>query len=233
MTDVRVQRTSCLKRWRHTHAEGRSDAGHDGSDDADGIAAALTPTRRMRVRLTGSARQEKNHGLMATVSPADARKSKAGQHPPRRAAPARGCPELDAMMQWCARMTGNRGATGRHATGGQDQQRRLAEKMTEHRQMCKAITVYTEARLHATLEGAPHARQLATEGGRGPPAEKHPVAGEMCSKTQMPRRLREARAAAAVKVKINRGRVGRSLRQECTDRDAKHACSAGVRPRVR
>ena len=44
--------------------------------------------------------------------------------------------------------------------------------------------------------------------GWSPPAEKHPVAGEMCSKTQMPRTLRKARAAAAVEVKINRGWQG-------------------------
>ena len=34
------------------------------------------------------------------------------------------------------------------------------------------------------------------------------IAGEMCSKTQMLQTLRQARAAAAVKVKTNRGRLG-------------------------
>ena len=124
MAEVSVQRGSCLKRRKHVHAEGRSDARHSGSDDsdADGIAVAPAQTCRMRARVAGSARPKKNHGLMATVSPADACKSKASQHPMKRVAQARGCPELDAMMQWCASVSSNRGATGRHTTDGHDQQ---------------------------------------------------------------------------------------------------------------
>ena len=99
--EVSVKHRSCLKRRKHKHAGEQSDARHSGSNesDVDGTAVAPARTRRMTARLSGSARPKKNHGLMATVSPADARKSKAGQHPMKRAAPARGCPELDTMMQ--------------------------------------------------------------------------------------------------------------------------------------
>ena len=47
---------------------------------------------------------------------------------------ARGCPELDSMMQWCASMGGNPSApTAEHVGGGRNQQRHLAEKTKEHR----------------------------------------------------------------------------------------------------
>jgi len=191
------------------HTEGRSDARHGASDDADAgsITKASVPLRRITVRVARNARQKKNHGLAATVSPADARKSKAGQPPANRAAPARGCPELDAMMHWCANVS-TETVAARRITGGRDQQRGLSEQMKAHRRMCEAITVNTEARLQATLAAAPCVRQLATEGGSGPPVEKYPVAGEMCTKTQMLRKLRQARAAAAVKVKTTRARLG-------------------------
>ena len=113
--------------------------------------------------------------------------------------------------------------------GTAHQQHGLAEKMTECRRMCKAIAVNTEARLQATLDMAPCARQLATDGGRGQPAEKCPVTGEMHSKTQLLQRLRKTRAAAAVKVKTARERLGVLF-----VKDAQTAkCDAGVRPRVR
>ena len=144
--------------------------------------------------------------LTATVSPADARKSKASQHPRKRAAPARGCPELDTMTQWCTSVRGNPGATRRHATGDHDQQRDLAEKMKECRRTCEGIAVNTEARLRATLDVAPHVRQLATEGGRG--LEKCPVAGEMHTMRQLRQTLRAARATAAVEATVARERLG-------------------------
>ena len=80
--------------------------------------------------------------------------------------------------------------------------------MTEYRRMCKAITVNTEARLQATLDVAPYVCQLATEGGRGPPVERYPVAGEMHTMRQLQQMLKKARAAASVKVKPTRKCLG-------------------------
>ena len=116
------------------------------------------------------------------------RQLRAPRHPAR--------PRHDALVrqrEW------QPGAKRRHATGSHDRQHGLAEKMTECRRMCKAIEVNTEARPQATLDVALHVRQLATEGGRGLPVEKCPVAGEMHSVTQLLQRPRTARAAAAEK----------------------------------
>jgi hypothetical protein len=74
--------------------------------------------------------------------------------------------------------------------------------------MCKAIAVNTDARLVATIAVAPYVRQLATEGGGGPPVEKYPVAGKMYTMHQLRHMLQHARTRAGEKVKTNQRRLG-------------------------
>ena len=134
-------------------------------------------THGTTAHLTGSTRPRKTSVLAATVNRWTCANPKlmASRHP----------------NEWCASVSGDPGRGARDVGRGLNQPRYLAVKMEECRRICTDVTVNTEARLQATLNTAPHVRQLTTNGGRGPPAEKCPVAGEMHSGTQLPCRCHE------------------------------------------